>query len=186
MTTCAIACPREGTPQDLKSAGIIDNDEVILRASYDPMHWRTGRVANSFVRAEDLFKGELSVWRSSMKSGLSLADVFSIAKRLGPNGQVVKQLHGPTAQQIRDIVCDQGHRLFCVVDETETDGLGGFHHAHAHIRICDGKRASMADTKDVMFQAARERLIFFMKQPDSTYQPNGRPVSNEAATANPV
>lgn len=164
MSQCVAACPRETVTQDSRSVGVIDDDEIILRASYAPMHLRKGKVQNSFVRASDLFDGELSVWRASQKSGVSIAHAFHIADNVGPDGHHVHQLHGPTARQIRDLRTLDGERLFCVVDETSTDQGDGSHPAHAHIRICDNQRSLMVDTSDVRFRFAREQLIFLMSQ----------------------
>lgn len=170
MNQCVAVCPHETVAQDARSVGIIDDDEIILRASYAPMHLKKGKVHHSFVRAAHLFNGKLSVWRSSGRSGVSIADAFAIADDVGPDGHSVHQLHGPTARQIRDLRNADGKRLFCIVDETSTDDGDGAHPAHAHIRICDSQRSLMADTNDAGFRLAREQLIFVMSQPAAIFR----------------
>lgn len=149
--------------------GVVDDEEIILRASYDPMHWKKSKIQSSFVRASHLLEGELSVWRSSEKSGLTVSDVMLITDGVAPPGNTTKQLHGPLAREIRGLRNPSGDRLFCVVDETTTDEAGGHHPAHAHIRLCDVQRASIAGVSDPNFEWARQRLILLMKQPATTF-----------------
>ncbi|HKR92647.1 hypothetical protein [Novosphingobium sp.] len=139
---------------------MIGDDEIIHRASFDPMHVhpKKGTLKNSFIKGVDLLKGELSVWRQSEASKCSANDIADIIAT--PDGNSLWGLHGASAAAIRSLISPDDHRrLFCVVDETETNDRGGHHPAHAHIRFCQHQLAKIEDTSSDLFIHAREQLI---------------------------
>ena len=126
MTGCPDDCPLEGVSQDERSAGPIDDAEVICRGAYAPMHYSGDKIKPSVVRAADLFRGDLSVWRASAQSGFSVEDVAVIVEEQGPAENKLKHLLGVSAQAIRQQrEPKSGTRLFCVIDETETECIRG-------------------------------------------------------------
>lgn len=172
MNSCSDGCPKEALSIDVRSVGVIEDDELICRASYDPMHYPRGRLQNSFVKAVDLFNGQLSVWRASAKTGLSPSDVAQIVAHSGPPDNTLKAMHAVPAGLIRsERALNSTGRLFCVVDETDIDDQGGSHPAHAHIAICEVQMATIDSRENVLFEYAKQRLIFLLKQPEANIWP---------------
>lgn len=142
------------------------DDEIILRASYNPMHYNGERLKPSFVRPAHLFDGQLSVWRASSVTGISVSDAASILRNVQPSGNSLRALHGARVRDIRRAVAEDGNRFFCVLDETETDDHGGSHPAHAHIALCEKFKALLTDQNDLRFKAAKEQLVLILRQPE--------------------
>ncbi|GGN51448.1 hypothetical protein GCM10011349_24020 [Novosphingobium indicum] len=162
-----MGCALEATQQDARSAGTVDDVELICRAAYSPFHFKKGKIQASIIKANDLFAGTLSVWRASEKANCSVQDVAGICAALAPKENTT-ELRALTAQRIRAAARpDIGGRLFCVVDETDTDDQGGSHPAHAHIKVCSGVLAGAVDTNDPKFQIAKSELAFLLRQSDA-------------------
>lgn len=169
--SCSGDCPFESIQMDGRSPGPVENDEIVVRSSNDPRHYsKTGKLSPSIIRASDLFNGTLSVWRASEKSGLSVAGVSiqvqadcdaQNAKEPNPKKrQSVKALHPLKVADIRAMRTeDKSSRLFCVIDECETDDNGGFHRAHAHIRLCHNVKDGLVSTEDDAFGFAKRALF---------------------------
>lgn len=160
MTECVDVCPLEQLQRDHRSPGTVDAQEFVARASYDPRHYKKNKVQSSVIRAADLFNGTLSVWRVSAKAGMSLPELSAKLQADCEDGQRVKALHPISVAEIRALRTeDNTRRLFCVVDECETDDDGGHHPAHAHIRICDELKRQMPDTQSELFVHAKRTLF---------------------------
>lgn len=169
--SCSGACPFESSQMDDRSPGPVESDEFVVRASNAPRHYnKSGTLSSSVIRGADLLNGTLSVWRVSNKNGFSLADASSQVqadcdaqnvKQSDPKKkQVVKALHPLKVADLRAMRTeDQSSRLFCVIDECETDAEGGFHPAHAHIRLCDNVREGITSTEDDAFGFAKRALF---------------------------
>ncbi len=164
MSDCIEACPYEVKTQDARSPGVIGAEEVIFRGSYDPMHYPKGKLKGSFIKNVDLLNGQLSVWRAFSPAGCTTEDIIRIVSQSGPNDNKLAAVHGATAKQIRSLMtAETKQRLFCVIDETDVDDQGGFHPAHAHIKICDKQRRELESASDENYIFAKEQLIFLLK-----------------------
>ena len=137
MSGCLGQCPLEAVEQDNRSAGTVEDAELVCRAAYDPTHFKKGKLQTSIVRAGDLLAGTLSVWRVSEKANFTLTDAVKICASSGPSSATLSEVRALVVKEIRDARRPEvAGRLFCVIDETDTDDEGGNHPAHAHIRIC--------------------------------------------------
>lgn len=165
MTGCQETCPYEQTSMDARSYGAVNDNERVVRASYDPMHYKGDKLKASFVRNDDLLNGQLSVWRLHGSHGTESATVREILTASGPSGHALRGFHSASVSQIRAVKGSDGSRLFCVVDEVETGDDGGFHPAHAHIRLCDSVRAQIEHVGDAKFVEAKEQLVLLLRQP---------------------
>lgn len=172
-----MGCALEATQQDARSAGVIEDVELICRAAYNPFHFRRGKIQTSIVRAGDLLAGKLSVWRASEKANCSVEEVARICEALAPDENTT-ELRALTAERIRTAARPEiAGRLFCVVDETDTDEQGGSHPAHAHIKVCVGVLAGATDTTDPNFQIAKSELVFLLRQNDAQIIPAPPPAT---------
>lgn len=172
MTGCLGACPLEAAQQDSRSVGVVEDAEIILRAAYDPLHFKKGKLQSSIVRAGDLFAGKLSVWRVSEKAEFTLADGVATCRSKAPAGQAVAEVRGLVVKEVRDARRPEiKGRLFCVVDETDTDTSGGSHPAHAHIRVCASLMKGIEDREDAAFQIAKTHLGFLLRRSTTKLYP---------------
>jgi hypothetical protein len=165
MEGCASDCPLEANQADKRSVGVVEDDELICRAAYDPMHFSSTTLKQAVIRSRDLFASELSVWRASEKSGLDDARVVAMLQATPPAKNTLGAVLAPTAKQIRGLRSPlvEG-RLFCVVDETDTDHQGGSDPAHAHIKICKRLHGQLEDTSSKLFLTLKEALFHLMRQ----------------------
>lgn len=155
--SCGAICQYEQSARDARSHGPVQGEEQIYRGSYSPRHYTGGKLRGSFLQNSALLKGELSVWRAGGKHETSREEVTAILEQAA-GGQTLEQLHSASASDIRQLTNQAGNRLFCVVDDVETDDQGGFHPAHAHIRLCDLIRDKITGAEDTEFLAAKEAL----------------------------
>ena len=172
MNSCSEACPRETVSADDASPGPIEKDEVICRGAFhaeppvNSLHFnKDGAVKIAVIRNADLRHGTLSVWRASNKVGLSVDDVAQLVATYGPNNQSLMQVLGVEASHIRSsrITVSSG-RIYCIVDECETDDLGNKHPAHAHISLCRKLFPVAPDQVDLAFIQAREHLYLLFSK----------------------
>lgn len=172
MIGCEGMCPLEAVQQDARSVGIVGDAEIICRAAYDPMHFKKGKIQSSVVKADDLFAGTLSVWRVSEKANTTLGNVVSICQSYGPANTTLGEVRGIVVKEIRDARRPEIEgRLYCVIDETDTDENGGSHPAHAHIRICSALMKSISSKDDINFQSIKAHLAFLMRRPTAKLFP---------------
>lgn len=160
-----MVCPLEQLERDPRSPGVIDDDEDIVRGAYDPMHFKGARIRPSVLRSGDLAKGQLSVWRSSAKSGSNLKDIESILGENGPSQHALAAMLVVNAQRIRELREQVSNlRLFCIVDECDTNEDGGWHRAHAHIALCMNLEDDVKNTDSERFVSLKEQLYLIFKQ----------------------
>ena len=165
-------CPLEAVQQDSRSVGAVEDAEIILRAAYDPLHFKKGKLQSSIVRATDLFDGTLSVWRVSEKAEFTLADGVAACGERGPVGQTLREVRGLVVKEVRDARRpEMTGRIFCVIDETDTDMCGGSHPAHAHIRICATIMKHVGSRDDPTFLIAKSHLGFLLRRPVAKLYP---------------
>lgn len=171
MSACEAMCPLEAQQQDDRSPGVIGDDELICRAAYDPIAFRKSKMTAAIVRGSDLLAGTLSVWRCSELAGTSASSIVEICEKNVPAKNSLAQVMAVKASAIRAIRSPEiDGRLFCVVDETETDEAGGSHQAHAHIKICRRLLEQVKETDDLMFRVIKERLVFLFRQEEAKLQ----------------
>lgn len=171
MSDCETMCPLEAQQQDNRSPGVIGDDELICRAAYDPIAFRKNKMTTAIVRGSDLLAGTLSVWRCSDLAGTSASSIVEICENNVPAKNSLAQVMAVKASVIRTIRSSEIEgRLFCVVDETETDEAGGSHPAHAHIKICKRLLEQVSGTEDLKFRVIKERLVFLFRQDKAKLQ----------------
>ncbi|WP_338425152.1 hypothetical protein [Sphingopyxis kveilinensis] len=142
--------------QDPISFGTIDDQEIIVRAAFDPRsgNAKTGNIKAAIIPKEDLLSGSFSVWRLE-PLGISCSELI---ERLDvvPN-QLLFALCGLPASEIRAVKAGTA-RALSVVDECECDAQGNKHPAHAHVAICKSltKQGLHKDHPD--FEQARTEL----------------------------
>jgi hypothetical protein len=172
MNGCHKDCPLEAEQADHRSVGVVDDDELIIRAAYDPAHFKKGKLQNSIIRAKDLLAGTLSVWRVSEKSGIDVAAAVKICKENRPLGQSLAEVRGVAVGELRAARRPEiNGRLFCVVDETDTDEGEGSHPAHAHVRVCQQLMEVIHDGQDEVFIMVKSHLTFLVKRPAAQLYP---------------
>lgn len=165
MSGCVGVCPLEAEQTDQRSVGIIGDQEIICRAAYNPIAFKKGKLTGAIVRAGDLFAGTLSVWRYAEKASTTLPCIIGICQSNTPERNSLAEIRGVTAYAIRNVTSPEVEgRLFCVVDETDTDDNDGSHPAHAHIKICAKQMQNVTSRDDLIFRTAKERLVFLFKQ----------------------
>lgn len=165
MSGCVGVCPLEAQQQDQRSSGTIGDQEIICRAAYNPIAFKKGKLTGAIVRTGDLFSGTLSVWRYSENANTSLPCIIDICQSNTPAKNSLAEIRGVTAAAIRNVTSPEVEgRLFCVVDETDTDDNGGSHPAHAHIKICAKQMENVTSSDDLIFRAVKERLVFLFRQ----------------------
>lgn len=172
MSDCEAMCPLEVQQQDERSPGVIGDDELICRAAYDPIAFRKNKVTAAIVRGGDLLAGTLSVWRCSELAGTTVSSITEICRDNAPAQASLAQILAVKASAIRNARSSEiKGRLFCVVDETETDDEGGSHQGHAHIKICMRLREQVKETDDLKFKVIKETLVFLFRQDEAKLHP---------------
>jgi hypothetical protein len=129
-------CPLEQVQLDNRSVGPVEDDELLYRGAFDPLHYlKNGQVRPAFIRESDIVAGTLSVWRVSRQSGLNTTTALPLIT--APAGNTLRAVFAAKVGDVRatKIFGVEG-RSFCVIDETNTDTKGNFHPAHAHISPC--------------------------------------------------
>lgn len=101
-------CPRERAFVDSLATSPVGDDEYLCRAAYE-MHFRSGKLQTSLIKAKDLAYGELSVWRLDPEDAGATNEVkrhleeHAPLVRDGSRKQILKQLYAATAKSIRDL-----------------------------------------------------------------------------------
>jgi hypothetical protein len=161
MQCTSTVCKLEASQRDIRSRGIVRDNEKLCRAGFDPDHYRkNGAVKQSLIPNKQLASGEVSVWRvSDTKDSTELAGV---AKKLKPpSNNFVRELLIASAAAIRELKHEHyAEHRFCVLDECVTDDVGGFDPAHAHVTFCREVDLKAAGPDTVEFQDLRTQLLF--------------------------
>lgn len=172
MIGCMAQCPREQRQQDSRSAGRVQDLEVICRAAYDPIAFKKGKITSQIIRSKDLFDGTLSVWRLSNEAKTSLDSIVAICENNVPRDNELRELRGITAAEIRQARRPEIEgQLFCVVDETDTDEHDGSHPAHGHIKVCASIMSEMDTTHNLAYVVIKETLTFLFKDAKARIYP---------------
>jgi hypothetical protein len=161
---CPPVCPREITPRDEASPGVIGPDEDICRAYFASDRNKT-TVKRSAIRAKDLWAGELSVWRVSALVNCTVEQIVEFIDPLvvRSDDEHFSILGAVKASVLREHRIDGvDERSFSVLDECEIDDAGNKHIAHAHIAICDHLKANIT-RGDQTFIALQDALNLLFK-----------------------
>ena len=156
---CALEAISLGEP----SKGAVSDEEVIIRVSYDPLHYnKSGALKSNVIRISHLIDGELSVWRlpEAQKDQDDLKQKLQEEK---PDGQNVRGLAELSVQDIRKMKSQAGLRLFCIRDDTVIDLDGKKHHLHASIAFCASLGAEYKNKETDEFIYARDLLYNYVK-----------------------
>ncbi|BAM87634.1 hypothetical protein S58_16260 [Bradyrhizobium oligotrophicum S58] len=155
-------CMRESEHVDPVSPGKIRDDEVLCRAGYT-MHIKGGNPVVSLIRADELARGELSVWR--LTPPFEAADVDNIVNILRERSPSVRQpqellrVFGLSAEKLRDLVEDCP---ICVVDDTDCGPAWDRHPKHCTLGGCKSlafHELNNADGESPLFYAMRRALL---------------------------
>jgi hypothetical protein len=156
-------CPRECAPQHEHSPGPVEDDEVVCRGAYDPIHFTKAKTFKmSVIRPAHLLAGELSVWRRDRDPSFGIDGVVQELEKSKPDGLTLKNVLGPKVAPIRKLQVDRGEgihtRAFCVIDDCKIDNAGGWHAEHAVISLSDHDGVEWGDD-DRLFEMAKEGLL---------------------------
>jgi hypothetical protein len=151
-------CCLEQESQHCISPGVVQDDEMICRAAYAPMHIKKGadrsRIDISYLRKADIANNTLSVWRYSELSQASIQQIWDVCKQKEADGQKIWKLLFVSAREIRK---PDAHRdQFCLLDECQVNETGGSHRAHAHISMC--RRRHPAPIAELLVKQIRADL----------------------------
>ncbi|MDI2109515.1 MULTISPECIES: hypothetical protein [Bradyrhizobium] len=154
---CPPVCPREQTPRDPDSLGVIGSEESIYRGVFPSDRNKAG-VKRSAIAAKQLWNGQISVWRACPLVETSLDQLVALLEPLlvRPKGEKYDHLKSVPASLIRAHQVD-GERSFHLLDECEYDDHGNKHPAHAQIAICEHLKQKITESDDI-FIALREGL----------------------------
>lgn len=155
---CPDICPREQISADPEvSPGPIGGAEEICRGAYDPMHFKKGRLKNSFIRPNDLLAGKLSVWRLSQP--VELEDLVEILSGFNPPENHLQMIRSSLADDIRNLsIASRDGRVFSVIDDCTAFPDGGKHPAHAVIAICEALEPHTLSKESPLFEEIRNKI----------------------------
>ena len=152
-------CGVEESHSGAQSPGIVQDDERLVRAAIDPIHFnpKSGQVKVAFIRQDDIAQGNLSVWRMEQlpaQQGDALLNFFE--ERSRPE-HTIASVYAPPASAIRRLSLPETGRGFSVLDDTKTGpNEDDINPAHAAITLCQHKRDHGQDAIKLKF--AREAL----------------------------
>lgn len=169
MTACA--CETES--QHPHSPGLVEDEEEVVRAGYDPTAVKKTKVTAQLIRGKDLRAGSLSVWRSTRPGGFDQRAVSEQLERVKPQGAELAGMFSLVVSIIRGLrIEDEDGQLidaqvFCVKDDCRTDDLGGWHADHATIGLGDidgiewePEGNAYLQAKEVLYARFKARLIW--------------------------
>lgn len=159
---CPEICPREqGSADPEVSPGPIAGDEEICRGAYDPMHFKREKLKSSFIRANDLLEGKLSVWRVATppRESAGLDDIVKILEGFAPTDNKLYQVKACTAESVRKLsIATRSGRVFSVIDDCVAYPDGGKHPAHAVIAICEKLEPEKMTKDSELFEEIRNKI----------------------------
>jgi hypothetical protein len=130
------------------------------------MHYGKTGLRPNVIRAGELIKGELSVWRLARDPEFNLDALVNKLSAVGPPNDTLREVLSATAGAIRNLrmpeLLPSGQRVFCVLDDCQTDNNGGWHSEHATIALEQIEGIEWANGTDP-FDTAREGLIMLLK-----------------------
>jgi hypothetical protein len=168
---CPPICPREASPRDPDSRGVVETAENIYRGFF-PSDRGVSGIRVSAITAAHLWAGELSVWRVCVLVNTTLDQLLAVLEPLmiRRSGEKFDQLKTTPAALIRSHEVDgSDERSFSILDECVYDDQGNKHPAHAHIAICDRLKAKI-EFKDETFLALQEGLKLLFEQGQQAWQ----------------
>jgi hypothetical protein len=170
MPPCLDECPREQMSQDEVSPGVIGDDELICRALY-PSDTKAGIVKSSAIPASQLWAGQLSVWRVSHLSGLTVEGLAELLNpRMHRRDETFDEIRGTPARQISNFKVEgTPERAFSLLDECTMDNESNKHPAHAHIAICREQIQNL-QRGDEIFIGLHEGLKLIFKAAQSIWR----------------
>lgn len=164
-----MTCANDGCPLEQNSVSpgispcVIDDGELIVRAAYSPMHvGAKGRIKASLTEPGKLLGEGISVWRA----GEGFQDPEALAEKMPERaGQTFEGVYGALAGAFREARAPSyDGRLFCVIDDCNTDDHGGTDPFHAGIRLCDQLHAAGITRESELFLEAQEQLRLLLSQ----------------------
>jgi hypothetical protein len=169
-------CPCEDESQHQGSPGLVADNEIVCRGTYDPMHYRpSGTIKPNFVRKKDLANGELSIWRLERDPAFGVAALADQLTKAGPAGNTLRAILAATAMQIRELrvpeYFPEDQRVLCVADDCRTDDNGGWHPEHATVSLAQIAGHEWDEQGD-QFGSVAEGLVAIFKAKAVWPQPN--------------
>lgn len=135
-------CDGATLPTSVGSPGIVLDDEIVLRASYERHYQKNKKpqpvVQPEFIRKSELRTGNLSIWRLLHLADPAPEQVRAHMQAINAN-ELLREVFGVSAGVLRAIVLEDGcTRCLCVVDDTMCCADPVMHHcAHAAVATCD-------------------------------------------------
>jgi hypothetical protein len=153
---CQSICSLETTSQHELSPGPVDNSEYVVRAAFTSHITRSNNKIKPAFISQKQFRGQqVSVWRISDVTEEQLKPIIPLIHVR--ESERVEVLLTARVEEIRLLGRNEEFDVrFCVLDECQTDLVGGAHKQHAHISTCR-KRESFLDD-EVNFEAAINKL----------------------------